>query len=366
MEKFKRSAFLIVMGTAILLFMSGCGLKKRAAVMSGETLTKKTEASATKTVGVPPGLGFQPGLPPQPSLRGFPKVGDSGEGKMVASVPPEQPSLPNVFPEGDRGPASGFSPGPPPQPRELPEKTMASDETGIASEAPLEPLEMTSVTEDFLPELPPQPNPAEVKAEALGAPSGEGRSATPANRISIIPKPTLPQEERLVEKKVESEKIEPEKVESQKEEPREALADAPGQELSREGTMMAEAEKFAQEGKLQGNGSAMVLLDEFFEFDSWRLTDEAKRALEANAKWFKANPNQNIIIEGHCDERGTESYNFELGMKRANVTRNFLLDLGVDSSRIKTVSYGELKPFCVDRDEDCYQKNRRAHFVVAS
>ncbi len=170
----------------------------------------------------------------------------------------------------------------------------------------------------------------------------------------------------MVEKKVESEKIEPEKVEPQKQEPREDLAGVPGQELSREGTMMSEAEKFAQEGKLQGNGHAMALLDEFFEFDSWRLTNEAKRALETNAKWIKENPNKNIVIEGHCDERGTESYNVELGMRRANVTRNFLLDLGVDSSRIKTISYGEFRPFCVDQNEDCYQKNRRAHFVVAS
>ncbi len=413
MEKLQRSAVLIVMGTAILLFMSGCGMKKRAAVMSGESLSQTTEISPTEKVvpqsagiplreesltqediglgnsgpgttetaslppesdvqeapdkvGVPSGLDFQPGRPPQPTLRGFPKMGGSGEGKMVASVAPEQLSHPVVLPERPRGLASGIRPELPPQPRELPEKTMASDETGIASEAPLEPLEMTSVTEDFLPELPPRPNPAEVKAEALGAPSGEGRSATPANRISIIPKPTLPQEERLVEKKVESEKIEPEKVESQKEEPREALADAPGEELSREGTMMAEAEKFAQEDKLQDDGYAIVLLDEFFEFDSWRLTNEAKRALEANAKWIKENPNKNIVIEGHCDERGAESYNVGLGMRRANVTLNFLLDLGADSSRIKTVSYGEFRPFCVDQNEDCYQKNRRAHFVVAS
>jgi len=166
----------------------------------------------------------------------------------------------------------------------------------------------------------------------------------------------LPQEERLVEKKVESEK----------EELREDLAGVPGQELSREGTMMAEAEKFAQEDKLQDDGYAMVLLDDFFEFDSWRLTNEAKRALEANAKWIKENPNKNIVIEGHCDERGAESYNVGLGMRRANVTRNFLLDLGADSSRIKTVSYGEFRPFCVGQNEDCYQKNRRAHFVVVS
>ncbi len=303
MEKFKRSAFLIVMGTAILLFMSGCGMKKRAAGMSGETLTKKTEASATKTVGVLPGLGFQPGLPPQPSLRGFPKVGDSGEGKMAASVAPEQPSLPTVFPEGDRDPAFVFSPELPPQSRRLPEGTMARNSFDPGPTG-YEGVDFTRglSSMDFLPELPPQPN----------------------------------------------------------------LAGGQSQELFREETMMAEAEKFAQEGKLQGNGYAMALLDDFFEFDRWRLTNEAKRALEANAKWIKANPSQNLIIEGHCDERGAESYNVELGMKRANATRNYLIDLGVDSSRIKTVSYGESRPFCVEKNEDCYQKNRRAHFVVAS
>ena len=425
MEKFKRSAFLIVMGTAILLFMSGCGMKKRATVMSGESLSQTTEVSttekvvpqsagiplreeslsqedivlgnsgpgttetasvpagsdfqpATETVGVPPGLDFQPGLPPQPTLRGFPKVGDSDEGKMVASVAPEQPSHPIVLPEGPRGLASGIRSELPPQPRELPEKTMASGETGIPSEPPLEPIVMKSITEppfdpgptgyegvdfsrglsslDFLPELPPQPNLAEVKAEALGAPSEESESILPESRINILPTTPLPHKQKVVEKKVESEQ----------EEIREDLAGVPGQELSREGTRMAEAKKSTAKDKFQGSGHAMALLDEFFEFDSWRLTNEAKRALEANAMWIKENPNKNIIIEGHCDERGTESYNVELGMRRANVTRNFLLDLGVDSSRIKTVSYGEFRPFCADQNEDCYQKNRRAHFVVVS
>ena len=248
---------------------------------------------------------------------------------MVASVAPEPPSLPVVLPERPRGLASGIRPELPPQPRELPEKTMASDETGIPSESPLEPIVMKSVTEspfdpgptgyegvdfsrgvsslDFLPELPPQPNLAEVKAEALGAPSEKSESVLPESRISILPTTPLPHKQKVVEKNVESEQ----------EGPREALADVPGQELSREGTMMAEVEKFAQEEKFQGNGHAMALLDEFFEFDSWRLTNEAKRALEANAKWIKENPNKNIVIEGHCDERGTESYNVELGMRRA-------------------------------------------------
>jgi len=297
---------------------------------------------------------------------------------MLASVAPEQPSHLNVLPERPRGLASGIRPELPPQPRLLPEKTMASGETGIPSESPLEPIVMKSVTEspfdpgptgyegvdfsrglsslDFLPELPPQPNLAEVKAEALGAPSEESESVLPESRISLLPTTPLPHKQKVVEKKVESEN----------QEPREHLAGVPDKEFSREGTMMSEAKKSTAKDKFQGNGHTMALLDEFFEFDSWRLTNEAKRALEANAKWIKENPNKNIVIEGHCDERGTESYNVELGMRRANVTRNYLIDLGVDSSRIKAISYGEFRPLCFDQDEDCYQKNRRAHFVVAS
>ncbi len=73
-----------------------------------------------------------------------------------------------------------------------------------------------------------------------------------------------------------------------------------------------------------------------------------------------------ILIEGHCDERGTGSYNLALGDRRANAAKEYLVSLGIDGSRIKTVSYGKERPFCTDSNESCWQQNRRAHLVITA
>ena len=73
----------------------------------------------------------------------------------------------------------------------------------------------------------------------------------------------------------------------------------------------------------------------------------------------------NVIVEGHCDERGTNEYNLALGEKRAKSTKKYLVSLGVSPSRVIIVTYGEEKPLCSDSNESCWQSNRRAHFVVA-
>ena len=81
-------------------------------------------------------------------------------------------------------------------------------------------------------------------------------------------------------------------------------------------------------------------------------------------QWFRANGNMTVLIEGHCDERGTGAYNLVLGEKRARAAKKYLLDLGVSASQLQTTSYGETRPFCTQQNEDCYQQNRRAHFVT--
>ena len=112
--------------------------------------------------------------------------------------------------------------------------------------------------------------------------------------------------------------------------------------------------------------AASGLRDVFFAFDSWKITDEAKQALSADAEWIKANPTAMLKIEGHCDERGTQAYNLVLGEKRAKAVRNYLAELGVGANRLTVVSYGKERPFCKERDESCYQQNRRGHMVVRS
>ena len=106
------------------------------------------------------------------------------------------------------------------------------------------------------------------------------------------------------------------------------------------------------------------LRDAFFGFDESALPADAQAALTGSADWLKKHPEYNILIEGHCDERGTEQYNLALGDRRANTAKQYLATLGVDASRMRTVSYGEERPFDQGHDEAAWAKNRRAHLVL--
>jgi peptidoglycan-associated lipoprotein len=104
--------------------------------------------------------------------------------------------------------------------------------------------------------------------------------------------------------------------------------------------------------------------DLHYEFDRYDLTDEARRTLDDLAQALKANPAFNILVEGHADERGTTEYNLALGQKRAQAAKDYLVSLGVDASRIDTISYGEERPLDPSQNELAWALNRRAHFVV--
>jgi peptidoglycan-associated lipoprotein len=104
--------------------------------------------------------------------------------------------------------------------------------------------------------------------------------------------------------------------------------------------------------------------DAFFDYDASTLSSDAQEALTTSATWLKAHPQYNLLIEGHCDERGTQQYNLALGDKRANTAREYLVTLGVDSGRVRTVSYGEERPFETGSNESAWAKNRRAHLVI--
>jgi peptidoglycan-associated lipoprotein len=109
-----------------------------------------------------------------------------------------------------------------------------------------------------------------------------------------------------------------------------------------------------------------ALRDIHFDFDRTALRPEDGRILDGNARWLLAHPGTQVLIEGHADERGTNEYNLSLGETRARVTRDQLVARGVVASRITILSYGEERPSCSDPSESCWQKNRRAHFLVKS
>jgi peptidoglycan-associated lipoprotein len=102
-----------------------------------------------------------------------------------------------------------------------------------------------------------------------------------------------------------------------------------------------------------------------FDFDSFSIRPDARDILKTNANYFTKNRVSSIVVEGHCDERGTAEYNMALGERRAQETKNYLVNLGIKESIIRTVSFGEENPLDPASNEEAWAKNRRAHFVVA-
>jgi peptidoglycan-associated lipoprotein len=108
------------------------------------------------------------------------------------------------------------------------------------------------------------------------------------------------------------------------------------------------------------------LEDVFFDTDRFDLTPEARGTLAKNANWLLQYPTVLILVEGHCDERNTREYNLALGERRANAVRDYLRSLGVSGDRIRTISYGEEKPFALGSSEEAWRLNRRSHFVITA
>lgn len=128
-----------------------------------------------------------------------------------------------------------------------------------------------------------------------------------------------------------------------------------------------EAAQMAEETALR---DAMMLKNMFeseniyFDFDSAALSPVAQGVLSGKADYLRDNPGSQVIIEGHCDERGTPEYNLALGDRRAESAKSFLVNIGIDPARFTTVSYGEESPVDTGRDEDAWSKNRRAKFLI--
>jgi peptidoglycan-associated lipoprotein len=108
------------------------------------------------------------------------------------------------------------------------------------------------------------------------------------------------------------------------------------------------------------------LQDAYFDYDKSDIRGDARDALNRDAAALKSIladfPNASIVLEGHCDERGSAEYNLGLGDRRGSAAKDFLVQLGVPADRIRTISYGKERPACTESTEDCWQKNRRAHF----
>jgi len=106
------------------------------------------------------------------------------------------------------------------------------------------------------------------------------------------------------------------------------------------------------------------LKDVFFDYDKAMVRDDQKAALNENVTWLKANSGAKVLLEGHCDERGTAEYNLALGERRAKAVKDYLVGAGIAADRVSTISYGEERPFVLGHDESAWKWNRRGHFVL--
>jgi peptidoglycan-associated lipoprotein len=105
--------------------------------------------------------------------------------------------------------------------------------------------------------------------------------------------------------------------------------------------------------------------DAYFDFDKAEIRPDAREALQKTADFLKKYPQARVVIEGHCDERGSTEYNLALGDRRAAAVKEYLVNLGIPAANLNTVSYGKEKPFCMEHNETCWQMNRRGHFIPA-
>jgi len=148
-----------------------------------------------------------------------------------------------------------------------------------------------------------------------------------------------------------AERAKQEGLEKEKELAKRALEEERLKEEAKRGAEKAARDRFVNE-------------DIHFEFDKSALLPEAQEILKIKAQWLRKNPGVSVIIEGHCDERGTNEYNIALGDRRAKSSKSFLINLGIAGSRFETISYGEEQPVDPGNNEQAWAKNRRAHFVI--
>jgi peptidoglycan-associated lipoprotein len=104
--------------------------------------------------------------------------------------------------------------------------------------------------------------------------------------------------------------------------------------------------------------------DVLFDYDKYDIRPDSRVVLNSIATWLGSHRDVDVVIEGHCDERGTNEYNLALGERRAKSVRDYLISRGITHARMSIITYGEEQPLCIAPNEECWQKNRRAHFLV--
>ena len=411
MCKVKGSAALAIAAAAMMMFLTGCETTKHAEVMSAEELA--TLAQTSKSQGSGAGSGEQGGIPlaGQGMSEGSLSVGNAGSSASsadmaISSLNPEMPPLPTLggadtgidysgavggagtegsdvsaggatsgtqprssdlsnlmteYPTGNKSPAASFGPEAPPQAYlrhgtgtfsgptgASPEESMGSEvaEAGEAGSTP------TGVS-------PEESMGSEVAEAGEAGPTGfEGQQFVRALKPSdFVPEP--PPQPYLGD---QGGSFTPSTGTSQASGSGDEEVHVPTHSGSNESM-----EPLTQSdlGGPQGGSNRLGLEDVFFDFDKYVIRKDGAVTLQADAQLLNAKyQDSSLLIEGHCDARGTRSYNLVLGERRAQAVKDYLVDLGVSASRIQIVSYGKERPFCRESKESCWQQNRRGHLLL--
>jgi peptidoglycan-associated lipoprotein len=342
------STALILVATGFLMVMTGCETSKHAEVMGNESFAAKEKMAAMQEAdsgGIPMGdqgisqsamSGISPEGPPGATLRGLDRQaltgedlptmasgeGMGGEPEIPTTVTPGPPEVPDSFPSGNRGPAAGFGPEDPAMPtfgREESVEPIASLESGFdPGPTGYEGQDLatsTSPSSGIKPINPAYPTIGQEPSDSMGTVVAVPEMAVPETTEPPATPPTvLPMDSGDTQ-----------------------MTPVPLNEIA----------------------------DVFFDFDQYSIRSDAAATLVQNARILQGeHRGSKVLIEGHCDERGTEEYNMVLGERRAQSVKNYLVDLGVPGSNIQIVSYGKERPFCTDHYDACWDQNRRGHFVI--
>lgn len=339
------------------LLMSGCSSRLHTTVMSS------TEPEPVAAV-VEPEAQIPDKTTPrvEPKLAGIPRM----------DIPVEEPARPVIRPSG---PSEIFS---------APREEVTEPQIPPISEAPFEPsMDLDSLSPlsatpdqdaphvsgipriDIEPESPALPSIPPARTAPDQQPDQEVPQVTGVPPIDIEPElpavPHLPDTGPSAQDLVS--KMDPEQVEGIRRTPTPEAPDdrmpgaiPPSIDIAK--VMPPEPEEIVET-------VLKPLEDVFFDYDRFSLRQDAIPVLKENAQSLVVGlSDKNIIIEGHCDERGTSSYNMVLGERRAHAVKEYLVNLGVPGDRLQTISFGKERPFCTDQHEDCWKENRRGHFVV--
>ena len=300
---------------------------------------------AAARVAKPPAQPVAPPVEaPKPAAEEgvYPAMGTL-EGALAALPPAEAPPAP--APSEAEAPAE--APAPAPAPPAVAAKEEAAPEAAPAAAPELGAYPSTGTLEGALAalppaEAPPAPAPSEAEAPAEAPAAAPELGAYPSTGTLEGALAALPPAEAPAPAPA------PPAV-AAKEEAAPAAAPAPTP------PPIAKAPEKEKEPPLK---------DIFFDYDKSLIRPDARQTLDQNIEWLRGNPKASIIIEGHCDERGTPEYNLGLGQRRAQAAQDYLVASGVDDKRIKIISYGKERPFVVGHDESAWKWNRRAHFVL--